>query len=131
MRVPAKGHIFETLPPFMNNRVAPESDQVVIGLKVATSPEQDALNRERQMAVSTYAIDKAQLEMDRLLKKFINDHFGYCRGLVIEGVNDDGRDLTFDELYEQGPPEISDWVSKAILSTGELTRAERKNYLPG
>jgi hypothetical protein len=131
MKVHNSRHVYETLPPYLNNRVLPPEQQIVLGLTVVPASEQDAFSRDRERTFATFALDKAQEEVDKIHRQMVQRHYKFCRGLQIEGVNDDGRDLTLDELVADGPPEVVAWMSKAIHSTTELTLAERKNYLPG
>lgn len=131
MRIKSTSHVYETLPPYLNNRTLKDpAEQVVVGLAVATMPEQDAHQRELLMIRAEYALDKAQELMEEKLRDLVAAKFRYCRGLVIEGVNDDGRDLTWDELYRHGPPELVGWIIRAVMSSTELTLAERKNFVP-
>ncbi|GEM_PF-4749558 len=131
MKINSIGHVFETLPPFLGNRQAQPGDQFVVGLKVVPTPEQDEYQRFRERAFATFALDKAQEEVDKKLRETVRAKVAFIRGLIIDGINDDGRELSFDEFYAQAPPEIVSWVCRAVMSTTELSAAERKNFLPG
>lgn len=131
MRVPSRSHIYESLPPFLDNRKQTVTEQIVIGLRVANAPEQDAYQRDRERIFATFALDKAQEEADKRLRDLVRDKYVFCRGLHIDGINDDGHELTFDEFYAEAPPEIVGWVCRAVMTATELATAERKNFLPG
>jgi hypothetical protein len=130
MKVFKKSHVFDTLPPYRNNRTLPHeqrSEQIRIGLSVATLPEQDAYRNALYAIDNDYAVDKAkELRRDKSIE-FVGSKVAYIEGLEIEGI--EGL-LTFKDLYNEGPPEIANWVMNAIMTTTELSAAERKNFVP-
>lgn len=130
MKISGRNHIYRALPPYLDNRKLPPEDQIVIGLTVAMMPEQDLYQREVMMVRSEYALDKAQELIEEKTLALVKKHFVECHGLIIEGINDDGRALTFEEFYNEAPPELVNWVTRAVMSTTELSLAERKNFLP-
>lgn len=130
MKIESKGHIYPCLPPFLDNRKLHESEQIVIGLKVVPMPEQDMYQREVMMIRNEYAIDKAQELIEEKTRALVASKVAYIKGLEIGGINDDGRDLSFTEFYENAPPELVNWVVRAVMKTTELSHADRKNWLP-
>lgn len=130
MKVKARNHVYETLPPFMNNRTLPRelwAERIIVGLTVATMPEQDAYQREIAAIRSDYALDKAQELIEEKAQEFMHKHFAWIKGLEIEGL---AGELDYDTFYREAPPEIVAWVGRAITSTTELSLAERKNFEP-
>lgn len=127
MKLKSKNHVYECLPPFMNNRQLPAADQIVIGLKVVPMPEQDLYQREVLQVRSEYALDKAQELIEEKTRKLISSKVAFVRGLEIEGLP---PEIDFETFYNEAPPEIVNWVSRAVMSTTELSQAERKNWLP-
>lgn len=130
MKLKSRSHVYECLPPFLNNRKLDPSDQVVIGLKVIPMNEQDMFQRQITIVQSEYARDKALELVEQKTKELVKGKVEYIRGLCIEGINDDGADLDFDTFYAEGPPELVSWVIRAVMSTTELSAAERKNFVP-
>lgn len=131
MEIYSRNHVYETLPPFLDNRKLEPEKQFVIGATVCPFPEQDEYHRRCIEIRSDFGKDKAEELIKDETFKLAQVHFKLCRGLTIKGFNDDGRDLTFKEFYEEAPPEIVNWYLRAIMSQTELTLAERKNFLPG
>lgn len=127
MKIKSKNHVYETLPPFMNNRQLPKDEQIIIGLKVVTLPEQDTFQRECMAIRSDYALDKAQEMIEEKSREIVKGKFEYIEGLEIDGFDK----LDFDTFYNEGPPELVSWVVRAVMSTTELSAAERKNFVPG
>lgn len=128
MKIAGKSHVYATLPPFLNNRQLPEAERIILDLTVATMPEQDAYQREAMLIRNEYALDKAQELIEEKTRALVEKHFAGCRGLIIDGVNDDGRPLTFAEFYAEAPPELVMWTVRAVMSTTELSQAEAKNF---
>jgi len=128
MQVKSRNHVYETLPPFMDNRTLPVDQQLVLGLKVVTSPEQDAYFNQLGFIRETYALDKAQELVKEKTKDLVRSKFSFIKGLEIEGIGE--KALDFNTLYEEGPPELVAWITRVIMSTTELSHAERKNFLP-
>jgi len=126
VKIKGKNHIYETLPPFMGNRQLPKDEQIVIGLKVVSLPEQDAYQREAMAIRSDYALDKAQELVEEKSRDLVRGKFVSIEGLEIEGIDN----LDFDTFYNEAPPELVSWVVRAVMSTTELSLAERKNFLP-
>lgn len=126
MKVMSRNHVYEAVPPFLNNRQLPPEEQIVIGLKVVTYPEQDAFQRECLAIRSDYALDKSQEMIEEKSRELVKNKFIFIQGLEIEGFDQ----LDFDILYKEGPPEIVGWISRAVMSTAELSAAERKNFVP-
>lgn len=129
MKIESKNHVYACLPPFLDNRKLPEGEQVVIGLKVVPMPEQDMYQREVMMIRNEYAIDKAQELIEEKTRALVAGKVAYIKGLEIAGINDDGE-LTFEQFYNNAPPELVNWVVRAVMNTTELSHAERKNFLP-
>lgn len=127
MKINGKNHVFECLPPYGNNRKLKPEDQIVIGLKVVTMPEQDQYQRECLAIRADYAVDKAQELVEAKLKEVIKSKFVFVRGLEIEGVP---GELDFDTFYSEAPPEIVAWVIGSCMSSQRLSESERKNFLP-
>ena len=113
----------------MNNRKLPQDEQIVVGLKVATMPEQDTYQRQVMQIRAEYALDKAQELIEEKTRELAKSKFEYVYGLEIEGITAGGT-MDFDTFYNEAPPELVSWILRAILSTTELTLAERKNFLP-
>lgn len=126
MKINSKNHVYATLPPFMNNRQLPKEEQIVIGLNVVTLPEQDAFQRECMAIRSDYAMDKAQELIEEKSRAIVREKFEYIEGLEIEGFDK----LDFDTFYNEAPPELVSWVVRTVMSTTELSAAERKNFVP-
>lgn len=127
MKVKSKNHVYECLPPFLNNRTTKPEEQIVIGLKVCPMPTQDRYQREVLQIRSEYALDKAQELIEEKTLGMVKESFVSIEGLEIEGL--DGT-LDFDTFYKEAPPELVNWVVRAVMSTTELSLAERKNWLP-
>lgn len=127
MKIKRKSHVYETLPPFLNNRKLPAAEQIVIGLKVATLPEQDDYRSVVSRFHSDFAVDKAEeLQRDKTIE-FVGSKFVFCEGLEIEGLE---GPIDFKTFYQEAPPELVNWVIRAVMSTTELSQAERKNFVP-
>lgn len=126
MKVKSRNHVYECLPPFLNNRQLPPEEQIVVRLRVVTLPEQDAYQRELMSIRSDYALDKAQELIEQKSKEIVKQKFDGIDGLEIEGFSE----LDFDTFYNEGPPELVSWVVRAVMSTTELSLAERKNFVP-
>lgn len=127
MKVKSKNFVYECLPPFLNNRLLPVADRIIIGLTVIPLPEQDMFQREVMQIRSDYALDKAQEMIEEKTRALVGKHFKYISGLEIEGF--DGE-LTFETFYQEAPPELVGWVTRAVMSTTELSTSERKNFEP-
>lgn len=127
VKIKSRNHVYETLPPFMNNRQLPPEEQIVVGLKVVMLPEQDAFQREAMAIRSEYALDKAQELIEEASRNIVREKFVSIEGLQIEGF----ETLDFDTFYKEAPPELVGWVVRAVMSTTELSAAERKNFVPG
>lgn len=133
MKVQNKNHVYDTLPPYLNNRMLTgkeREDQIVIGLKVATLPEQDDYRRELSRIQADYAVDKAEeLQRDKSID-FVGSKFSYVKGLEIEGVENSAEGMDFKTFYKEAPPELVNWCIRSVMSTTELSLAERKNFVP-
>jgi antitoxin component HigA of HigAB toxin-antitoxin module len=113
----------------MNNRTGNPKEQIVIGLKVVSMPAQDKYQREVLQIRSEYALDKAQEMIEEKTLAMVESAFVSITGLEIEGFED--KELDFHTFYREAPPELVNWVIRAVMSTTELSLAERKNWLPG
>jgi len=134
MKVQNKNHVYDTLPPYLNNRMLAgdeRKDQIVIGLKVATLPEQDDYRRELSRIQADYAVDKAEeLQRDKSIE-FVGSKFAHIKGLEIDGVElDADGGMDFKTFYKEAPPELVNWCIRSVMSTTELSLAERKNFVP-
>lgn len=128
MKIKSRNHVYACLPPFLNNRQLPAGDQVVVNLKVVPMTDQDKYQREVLQVRAEYALDKAQELIEAKTLDLVRDVFCGVEGLEIEGLED--KALDFDTFYREAPPEMVNWVVRAVMSTTELTLAERKNFLP-
>jgi hypothetical protein len=106
-------HIYECVPPVLG--IPQNPDPVVVGLRVVTLPEIDA--------ESHAARNLTPEAITARTRKLLASKVAFIKNLTVGGV----EIKTFDELYEKGPPEISNWVMRAIYSTQLLSEAERKN----
>lgn len=137
MKVKSRNHVYECLPQFLDNRKLPADEQVVIGLKVVSQPERDDYQQDlltiRLNSEHNFAEDKAREMIDQQSQErsmnLFRSKFCFVKGLEIEGF--EGKELDFDTFYAEAPPELVNWATRTIMSTTELTLAERKNFLPG
>ncbi len=106
-------HVYRCIPPVLGNEK--DESPVAVGLKVVAVPEIDRLQAECR-GLGQEAIDKKNYEAIK------------SKVVFIENLKIDGQDVSdFDTFYQKAPPELVDWVTKAIFSTLHLTKAERKN----
>lgn len=132
MKIKSRNHVYECVPPFLDNRKLPESEQVVIGLKVVPMPEAEDFRQEMGRIAADYSVDKAaELQRDKTLE-LVGSKFAFVHGLEIEGISlDENGGIPFKTFYDEAPPELVTWVCRAVMSTTELSMAERKNWSGG
>ena len=126
MDIKSTAHVYEAVPPYLNNRDLPEFEMVWLGLKAVSMPDSDKLDREMVNLYNDYARDKAaEMETGKRLEQ-IKSKVVSINNLVL-----DGNPVTsFDEFYANAPKELVQWVISAIHSSITLGLAERKNFLP-
>lgn len=131
MKVYGRNHVYRYVPNFLDNRKLPKeriAEQIVVKLKVVSSPENDNYQRESITNSRTFAPDKASELNEARFHKLFNDKFIGVEGLEIEGF--EGKELDFESFYSEAPPDIVTEVSRAILSSEVLTLGEQKNFVP-
>lgn len=127
MEVYNKNHVYECLPPYLNNRQLPPDQQIVIGLKAVTFNDQNDLQKDIISIRTDFAIDKAAEKIEERNQELSKSKFKFIKNLNIEGVE---GEIDFDIFIKEAPLELAKWVSMAIMSTEILTLAERKNFSP-
>ena len=127
MKVYSKNHVYECLPPYLNNRQLPTDQQIVIGLKAVTFNDQNDLQKDIISIRTDFAIDKAAEKIEERNQELSKSKFKFIKNLNIEGIE---GEIDFDAFIKEAPLELAKWVSMAIMSTEILTLAERKNFLP-
>lgn len=127
MEVYSKNHVYECLPPYLNNRQLPTDQQIVIGLKAVTFNDQNDLQKDIISIRTDFAIDKAAEKIEERNQELSKSKFKFIKNLNIEGIE---GEIDFDIFIKEAPLELAKWVSMAIMSTEILTLAERKNFLP-
>ena len=119
-------HVYEAVPPYLNNRDLAPEEMVWIGVKAVSMPDQDKLDRELLMLYNDFARDKAaEMEAGKRLAQVA------AKVVSINNLTLDGKPVTsFDEFYAKAPKELVQWVCSAVHSTITLGLAERKNFQP-
>ena len=126
MDIKSTDHIYEAAPPYLNNRTQPEPDMIWFGIKAASMPDSDKLDRELLNLYNDYARDKAaELEAGKRLEQV------KAKVVSINNLTIGGNPVTsFDDFYAKAPKELVQWVCAAVHSSITLGLAERKNFLP-
>lgn len=119
-------HVYEAVPPYLNNREQPADEMVWFGVKAVSMPDQDKLDRELLMLYNDLARDKAaEMEAGKRLAQIA------AKVVSINNLTLDGKPVTtFDEFYTKAPKDLVQWVCAAVHSAITLGLAERKNFLP-
>ncbi len=128
MKVYSRNHTYRYVPNFLNNRKLPKEEQIVVRLRVISSPEDDAYQREAVNATRKFAPDKAQELNEARFNALVTEKFDGVEGLEIDGM--EGKSLDYAAFYAEAPPEIVSEVVRAIRSTELLTLGEQKNFVP-
>lgn len=126
MQIHSNNHIYEAVPPFLNNREQTADQMIWFGMQSISQPEADKLEQATIAAYNDLAKDKAGEKVSELNLTLIKSKVKSINNLFI-----DGEPVTdFDEFYRRAPKEMVSWVCNAIQSSIALSLAERKNFLP-
>lgn len=128
-------HIYRCIPPLFGNRapevtkgddgkeVSDDFQTFYINLRGVSMAERDKAKAFEFETYQAYARDKAQEIVTQATYDLVKS-----RVQSIEGLSLDGKPCTdFDTLYNDGPPELLQWVFAAVFSTVLLSDAEVKN----
>ena len=116
-------HVFECVPPVLGISKAPKEEQVIIGLSIVKRPEVDLDHTAEIKARLDHTADKASEMVAEITLARIKDKVAFIRNLTVGGV----EIKDFDTFYKEAPPELVQWVVKAVYSYYALSQAERKN----
>jgi len=142
MEFKGKGHEFRCVPSVLGirdqyeaylenvelaketNGEPPEKvEPVMITLTGVTQPEWDRQTAREQELAATFAITERLDKLAEITKELVEKHFVKVEGLVIDGSPVE----SFNEFYENAPPELVQWVLRAVFSTEILSTSELKN----
>lgn len=128
MKVNKNGHVYDCLPPYFDNRILPEDEQFIVGLKAVGIGAIKALHKDIASIYSDYAIDEAHKLKEERTEELIKSKFVYVKGVEIDGHE---GEIDYETLCKTDElAEIVSWISRVVMSGEELTKAERKNFLP-
>ena len=102
-------------PKYVYRCEIPGFAEVFIGLRFVNNPE-----------LKKKLIEQQGLSIDELSKldlKTIREHVDFIVCPDIDGE----KIKTYEDLLDHAPPEITQWVEKAVYSSLALSSAERKN----
>ncbi len=126
MKFFAPDHVYECLPPFLNNLELPEEEQIVIGLKGIYVPEMDAYKAEvaRIRAEAYSALDAAE-KIEKKNRELIGGKVVFIRGLE---VRDFGEVSDFETFCQVAPASLVDWTLHAPFNLETLIQSDRCNF---
>ena len=124
MKVYNNKHVYECIPPYLDNMTLPEDKQIVIGLMCVTYHESKAYQRDMMEIRADFEPAQAYNKIEERTKVLLKTKFGFIRNLEIEGHE---GEIDFDTFIKDAPTELVKWFSMAVMSTEILTLAERKS----
>lgn len=159
MEIHSNNHIYEAVPPFLNNRELAHilRSQLITEIKASNPylPDEEVVKQATDRAVKENKMiwfglqGISQPEADKIEQQSLAAYSDLAKDKAGEKVSElnqnlikskvksinnlviDGNEITtFDEFYRQAPKELVRWVCNAVQSTIALSLAERKNFLP-